>query len=138
MLALVAEGRSNGEIGRALFISTKTASVHVSNILAKLGVASRGEAVAVARSAGLLERLGGPDRVGRRRRGVRSRLVAAAQREDAVGQRRPPAGWRRACARDERLGQGGEVLHVADQALRQARPTSTTSQARAGPLASTR
>ncbi len=54
VLALLAEGRSNGEIGRALFISTKTASVHVSNILAKLGVASRGEAVAVAREAGLL------------------------------------------------------------------------------------
>ena len=55
VLALVAEGRSNGEIGRALFISTKTASVHVSNILAKLGAASRGEAVAVARTAGLLD-----------------------------------------------------------------------------------
>ena len=54
VLALVAEGRSNGEIGRALFISTKTASVHVSNILAKLGAASRGEAVALARAAGLL------------------------------------------------------------------------------------
>ncbi len=55
VLALLAEGRSNGEIGRALFISTKTASVHVSNILAKLGVSSRGEAVAVARVEGLLE-----------------------------------------------------------------------------------
>ena len=51
MLALVAAGRSNGEIGRALFISTKTASVHVSNIMAKLGAASRGEAVALARTA---------------------------------------------------------------------------------------
>ena len=55
VLALVADGRSNGEIGKALFISTKTASVHVSNILAKLGATSRGEAVAIARSAGLLE-----------------------------------------------------------------------------------
>ncbi|MBM6399543.1 helix-turn-helix transcriptional regulator [Phycicoccus sonneratiae] len=55
VLALVAAGRSNGEVGRALFISTKTASVHVSNILAKLGAASRGEAVALARTAGLLE-----------------------------------------------------------------------------------
>jgi DNA-binding CsgD family transcriptional regulator len=55
VLALLAEGRSNGEIGRSLFISTKTASVHVSNILAKLGVASRGEAVAVARAEGLLD-----------------------------------------------------------------------------------
>jgi DNA-binding CsgD family transcriptional regulator/tetratricopeptide (TPR) repeat protein len=55
VLALVAAGRTNGEIGRALFISTKTASVHVSNILAKLGATSRGEAVAIARSAGLLD-----------------------------------------------------------------------------------
>ena len=51
----MSQGQSNGEIGRALFISTKTASVHVSNILAKLGAASRGEAVAVARTAGLLD-----------------------------------------------------------------------------------
>ena len=35
VLALVAEGRSNGEIAHQLFISTKTVSVHVSNILAK-------------------------------------------------------------------------------------------------------
>ncbi len=55
VLALVAQGRSNGEIGRALFISTKTASVHVSNILAKLGASSRGEAVARARAAGILD-----------------------------------------------------------------------------------
>jgi DNA-binding CsgD family transcriptional regulator/tetratricopeptide (TPR) repeat protein len=48
VLALVADGRSNGQIAEALFISRKTASVHVSNILAKLGVASRGEAAAVA------------------------------------------------------------------------------------------
>jgi len=54
VLGLLAEGRSNGEIGRALFISTKTASVHVSNILAKLGAGSRGEAVALARASGLL------------------------------------------------------------------------------------
>ena len=44
ILALVAEGRSNGEIGKQLFISTKTVSVHVSNILAKLDAASRTEA----------------------------------------------------------------------------------------------
>ncbi len=55
VLTLLAEGRSNGEVGRALFISTKTASVHVSNILAKLGASSRGEAVATARARGLLE-----------------------------------------------------------------------------------
>lgn len=54
ILALVAEGRSNGEIGKQLFISTKTVSVHVSNILAKLDAASRTEAAAVARRRGLL------------------------------------------------------------------------------------
>lgn len=54
VLALVAEGRSNREVGSQLFISTKTASVHVSNILAKLGAAGRTEAVAVARRHGLL------------------------------------------------------------------------------------
>jgi ATP/maltotriose-dependent transcriptional regulator MalT len=53
VLELLAAGRSNGEVGTALFISTKTASVHVSNILAKLGVSSRGEAAALARRAGL-------------------------------------------------------------------------------------
>ena len=54
ILALVAEGRTNGEIGRQLFISTKTVSVHVSNILGKLGAASRTEAAAIARRDGLL------------------------------------------------------------------------------------
>lgn len=54
ILALLALGRSNGQIGKQLFISTKTASVHVSNILAKLGAANRGEAVAIARTRGLL------------------------------------------------------------------------------------
>lgn len=48
VLRLVANGRTNGEIGAELFISTKTASVHVSNILTKLGVSSRTEAAAYA------------------------------------------------------------------------------------------
>ena len=47
VLELLAEGRSNGQIAAELFISRKTASVHVSNILGKLGVASRGEATAM-------------------------------------------------------------------------------------------
>jgi predicted ATPase/DNA-binding CsgD family transcriptional regulator len=55
ILALVARGRSNREIGTQLFISAKTASVHVSNILAKLGAAGRGEAVALARERGWLD-----------------------------------------------------------------------------------
>jgi DNA-binding NarL/FixJ family response regulator len=54
VLALVAQGLSNGEIGRTLYISTKTASVHVSNILGKLGARSRTEAAAIALRDGLL------------------------------------------------------------------------------------
>ncbi|MFA1539047.1 helix-turn-helix transcriptional regulator [Actinomadura monticuli] len=53
VLKLVAEGRNNREIAAALFISPKTASVHVSNILAKLDVASRTQAAAVAHREGL-------------------------------------------------------------------------------------
>jgi DNA-binding CsgD family transcriptional regulator/tetratricopeptide (TPR) repeat protein len=55
VLELVASGQSNREIGEALFIAEKTAGVHVSNVLGKLGVARRTEAVAVARKHGLLE-----------------------------------------------------------------------------------
>ncbi|MCM1977378.1 LuxR C-terminal-related transcriptional regulator, partial [Streptomyces sp. G1] len=55
VLRLLAQGRTNRQIGEALFISGKTASVHVSNILAKLGAASRGEAVAIAYREGLIK-----------------------------------------------------------------------------------
>jgi DNA-binding NarL/FixJ family response regulator len=53
VLTLVAAGRSNRQIAQALFISPKTASVHVSNILAKLGVHTRVEAAAIAHRLGL-------------------------------------------------------------------------------------
>jgi len=61
VLSLLAAGRSNPEIGQALFISTKTVSVHVSNILAKLGVRGRAEAAAVAHRLGVY----GPAALGR-------------------------------------------------------------------------
>ncbi|MFJ8790108.1 AAA family ATPase [Streptomyces sp. NPDC102462] len=48
VLRLVTAGRTNRQIAEELFISPKTASVHVSNILGKLGVSGRGEAAAVA------------------------------------------------------------------------------------------
>ncbi len=53
VLALVAAGRTNGQIAKELFISPKTASVHVTHILDKLGVSSRIEAAMIAARAGL-------------------------------------------------------------------------------------
>ena len=55
VLALVAEGLTNREIGSRLFISAKTASVHLSNLMVKLNVSSRTEAVTVAQRRGLLD-----------------------------------------------------------------------------------
>jgi DNA-binding CsgD family transcriptional regulator/tetratricopeptide (TPR) repeat protein/CBS domain-containing protein len=55
VLRLVADGRSNGEIGDALFITRKTAGVHVTHILDKLGVANRVEAAMAASRLGLLD-----------------------------------------------------------------------------------
>jgi DNA-binding NarL/FixJ family response regulator len=54
VLALVADGRSNRQIGERLYMAESTAGVHVSNILAKLGVTRRSEAAAVAHRMGLL------------------------------------------------------------------------------------
>jgi DNA-binding CsgD family transcriptional regulator len=53
VLTLVAAGRTNRQIGETLFVSDKTASVHVSNILRKLGVSSRVDAAAVAQRLGI-------------------------------------------------------------------------------------
>ncbi len=55
VLRLVADGLSNRQIAEELFISAKTASVHVSNILAKLGVRTRVEAAAVAHRLALFD-----------------------------------------------------------------------------------
>jgi DNA-binding CsgD family transcriptional regulator len=52
VLDLIAEGRSNRQIGGALFISDKTVSVHVRNLLRKLGVDSRTEAAEMRRRLG--------------------------------------------------------------------------------------
>jgi DNA-binding CsgD family transcriptional regulator len=54
VLELLARGLTNGQIGKQLFISTKTVSVHVSNLLAKLGASGRTEAAAIARRRGLV------------------------------------------------------------------------------------
>ena len=53
VLELVSDGRSNTEIADLLFVSPKTARNHVAGVMAKLGVASRAEAVARARDAGI-------------------------------------------------------------------------------------
>jgi DNA-binding NarL/FixJ family response regulator len=53
VLELIAHGRSNGEIARQLFLSTKTVRNHVSNVFGKLQVADRAEAIVRARRAGL-------------------------------------------------------------------------------------
>jgi DNA-binding CsgD family transcriptional regulator/tetratricopeptide (TPR) repeat protein len=54
VLGLLAQGRTNRQIGAELYISEKTASVHVSNIIAKFAASGRTEAVAIAASRGLL------------------------------------------------------------------------------------
>jgi DNA-binding CsgD family transcriptional regulator/tetratricopeptide (TPR) repeat protein len=54
VLELVAIGMTNREIGEQLFMATKTASVHVSRILSKLGVSSRVEAATAAQRLGLV------------------------------------------------------------------------------------
>lgn len=55
MLRLIALGRSNRQIGEALFISPKTVSVHVSDLLGKLGAANRSQAAAIAHRLRLLD-----------------------------------------------------------------------------------
>ena len=55
VLRLLVEGRSNGEIGKELFITTKTASTHVSNILRKLSASNRVEAATLAHRLGLVD-----------------------------------------------------------------------------------
>src|SRR5918999_5661275 len=67
VLSLVAAGHTNREIGEQLFISDKTASVHVTNAMDKLGALSRYEAASLASGLGLLEdATGTPAREGNR------------------------------------------------------------------------
>jgi DNA-binding CsgD family transcriptional regulator len=54
VLRLLAAGRTDREIADALFVSRRTVNSHVANILGKLGVHSRQDAVAQARQRGLL------------------------------------------------------------------------------------
>ena len=54
VLELLSQGLTNGQIGKQLYISTKTVSVHVSNLLSKLGASGRTEAAAIARRRGIV------------------------------------------------------------------------------------
>ena len=54
VLRLLAAGRTNAQIGAELYISAKTAGVHVTNMLRKLAVSGRVQAAALAERAGLL------------------------------------------------------------------------------------
>ena len=60
VLRLLAAGYTNPQIGEALYISRKTASHHVSSILAKLGVTTRVEAAGVAQRLGLVSDTAAP------------------------------------------------------------------------------
>ncbi|WP_435812300.1 LuxR C-terminal-related transcriptional regulator [Streptomyces smyrnaeus] len=55
MLRLVAAGRSNRQLAGELFISPKTASVHLANILAELGASGRGRTAAIAHQLGVID-----------------------------------------------------------------------------------
>lgn len=68
MLSLVCAGATNRQIAGQLFISPKTAGLHVSHILAKLGVATRGEAAALVHRLGLDLPDPAGDRAGARQR----------------------------------------------------------------------
>ena len=61
VLRLLAAGRTNAQIGTELYMSPKTASVHVTSIFRKLGVSGRVQAAALAERAGLLETTGPKD-----------------------------------------------------------------------------
>ena len=54
VLRLLGAGRTNAQIGAEMYISPRTAGVHVTNILRKLGVTNRVQAAAIAERAGLL------------------------------------------------------------------------------------
>jgi DNA-binding NarL/FixJ family response regulator len=55
VVRLLAEGRSNREIGDRLYIAESTASVHVSRILRKLGVRTRAEVIPLVLTPGVLD-----------------------------------------------------------------------------------
>ena len=100
VLALVAEGLSNAEVAERLYISPRTAAVHVSNILAKLGASSRTEAAAWAAPAALTDAPGSSCRAdSSRRRDSTTRAIA-----HRIGRRRVEVGDGRCEAGD---GAGG-------------------------------
>lgn len=86
VLGLLAEGHRNADIARRLFVAEKTVDHHVSAVLAKLGVRSRGEAVAAANRLGLCEtRVAEPfgQKIGRFPDGATARHVQFAPRRNS-------------------------------------------------------
>ena len=86
VLNLLGQGMSNKEIGTALFITERTARTYVSNILGKLGLASRTQAALYAVEHKLVEP---PKNYGARRSGAETRRAYAIPR---IRYRRSPAG----------------------------------------------
>jgi class 3 adenylate cyclase/tetratricopeptide (TPR) repeat protein len=85
ILRLVATGRTNRQIAEALFITEKTAGVHMTNILGKLGVPSRYDAAAMAQRLGLTT--GEPSRAGERvaRTFMFTDIVGSIQLMEVIG-----------------------------------------------------
>jgi DNA-binding CsgD family transcriptional regulator len=86
VLSLVAAGHTNREIGEELFISEKTASVHISNAMNKLGALSRYDAAASATRLGLLAATSAESPIGLRIRPARTERspdIAGLERGDS-------------------------------------------------------
>ncbi len=139
MLRLLAAGHSNREIAAELFIAPKTASVHVSNILGKLGAASRTEAAAIAHSNGLRGELrpGQPGEPGGSAQapGARASRISPARAVAAAGSASGRADQRIPVQVVEHLGDAllGQALRVLAD-LRVAARQQQPPPVRSGPL----
>ena len=125
MLAALAEGPTNREIAASLYMAEKTASVHVSRILARLGVRSRTEAAAVAHRLALVDPGGGGGGGGGGKRGVRRLRIpgrgGATDRRAGAGEVDLVEGlWKEMVAHHQRSSgtgrRGGTPTSVADAA----------------------
>ena len=121
MLGQLAAGRRDGEIAESLFISKKTASVHVSNILRKLDVANRVEAGKIGQAHGLADARVSEHAPGRRA----SRPAAAATPAPALP--------RRSASLQDLVGTGVPKKHATPTARPATPPAASGSSAVPGP-----